>query len=76
MQAAAPALNELAQFLAQHAPAKTHTPIDPKNLPWSSAKATPRLPAETPSDWAKKLAVKATQAKPATLKQANSTRGR
>lgn len=59
VQAAAPALAELERFLSQNAPARSHTPVDPKKLPWGAAKATPRMPAETPAEWLKKLPVKA-----------------
>ena len=66
--AAAPALAELERLLGQHSPAKRQASIDPKNLPWGAAKATPRTPSETSIEWLKKLPIntgaKATHSKP------------
>ena len=51
-------LAELGSYFQRHPATKTHTPLDPKKLPWSSPKPTQRAPAETRSAWYQQLHAK------------------
>jgi len=46
-----PALAKLGEFMAKYPNAKTHTPTDPNNLPWSSPKPVTRAPYTSPAQF-------------------------
>jgi len=46
-----PALASLGYFMAKYPNAKTHTPTDPNNLPWSSPKPVTRAPYTSPAQF-------------------------
>ena len=45
------ALSSLGEFMAKYPNAKTHTPTDPNNLPWSSPKPVTRAPYTSPAQF-------------------------
>ena len=48
-------LTELGSYFQRHPAAKTHTPLDPQKLPWSSPKPNTRMPATTKTAWFQNL---------------------